>query len=113
MRRHAPGSFYVTRTPAIMFHLMPRASVASPAKTGATMAKRVAVIGTGTIGASWAAYFLARGLEVGAYDPSPHGEALTRRFIDNAWPTLEKLGAVKADADRKRFEFFGTPEAAA
>jgi carnitine 3-dehydrogenase len=35
------------------------------------MAKRVAVIGAGTIGASWAAYFLARGFEVGAYDPSP------------------------------------------
>jgi carnitine 3-dehydrogenase len=77
------------------------------------MAKRVAVIGTGTIGASWAAYFLARGFEVGAYDPSPHGEAFARRFIDNAWPTLEKLGAVKPDADRKRFEFFGEPAAAA
>jgi 3-hydroxyacyl-CoA dehydrogenase len=77
------------------------------------MAKRVAVIGAGTIGASWAAYFLARGFEVGAYDPSPHGEAFARRFIDNAWPTLEKLGAIKPDADRKRFEFFGEPEAAA
>jgi len=77
------------------------------------MAKRVAVIGTGTIGASWAAYFLASGLEVGAYDPAPNGEAFARRFIDNAWPTLEKLGAVKADADRNRFEFFGAPEAAA
>ena len=77
------------------------------------MAKRVAVIGTGTIGASWAAYFLARGLEVGAYDPSPRGETFARRFIDNAWPTLEKLGAVKADADRNRFEFFGAPGAAA
>jgi carnitine 3-dehydrogenase len=77
------------------------------------MAKRVAVIGTGTIGASWAAYFLARGFEVGAYDPSPHGEAFARRFIDNAWPTLEKLGAVKPDADRKRFEFFSEPAAAA
>jgi carnitine 3-dehydrogenase len=77
------------------------------------MAKRVAVIGTGTIGASWAAYFLARGFEVGAYDPSPHGEAFARRFIDNAWPTLEKLGAVKPDANRKRFEFFSELAAAA
>ena len=33
--------------------------------------RRVAVIGTGTIGASWTAYFLARGLEVRASDPAP------------------------------------------
>ena len=55
------------------------------------MTQRVAVIGAGTIGASWAAYFLARGFEVSAYDPSPEGEAFVRRFIDNAWPTLETL----------------------
>ena len=57
------------------------------------MPQRIAVIGAGTIGASWAAYFLAQGFEVSAYDPSPNGEAFARRFIDNAWPTLEKLGA--------------------
>ena len=77
------------------------------------MTKRVAVIGAGTIGASWAAYFLARGFEVGGYDPSPHGETFARRFIDTAWPTLEKLGAVQPGADRKRFEFFTQPAAAA
>jgi len=76
------------------------------------MPKRVAVIGAGTIGASWAAYFLARGFEVGAYDPLPNGEAFARRFIDNAWPTLEKLNAVQPGADRKRFEFFKEPVAA-
>ena len=77
------------------------------------MTKRVSVIGAGTIGASWAAYFLARGFEVGAYDPAPNGEAFARRFIDNAWPTLEKLKAVQRGADRKRFEFFKDPAAAA
>jgi len=77
------------------------------------MAKRVAVIGAGTIGASWAASFLARGFEVAGYDPSPNGEAFARRFIDNAWPTLEKLGAVQPSADRKRIEFFNEPAAAA
>ena len=76
------------------------------------MTRRVSVIGAGTIGASWAAYFLARGFEVGAYDPLPNGEAFARRFIDNAWPTLEKLNAVQAGADRKRFEFFKEPLAA-
>jgi carnitine 3-dehydrogenase len=76
------------------------------------MPQRVAVIGAGTIGASWAAYFLARGFEVGAYDPLPNGEAFARRFIDNAWPTLEKLNAVQPGADRKRFAFFKEPAAA-
>src|SRR6516164_2178639 len=32
--------------------------------------RRVAVIGTGTIGASWTALFLARGLTVAASDPA-------------------------------------------
>ena len=53
--------------------------------------RRVSVVGAGTIGASWAAIFLARGYEVAATDPAPQSEAFARRFIDNAWPTLEKL----------------------
>jgi 3-hydroxyacyl-CoA dehydrogenase len=72
------------------------------------MTQRIAVIGAGTIGASWAAAFLSRGHDVTAYDPSPNGEAFARRFIDNAWPTLEKLGWVKPGADRKRISFPGT-----
>ncbi|MGA9339901.1 MAG: 3-hydroxyacyl-CoA dehydrogenase NAD-binding domain-containing protein, partial [Pseudolabrys sp.] len=60
------------------------------------MTRRVGVIGAGTIGASWAAYFLARGFEVAAYDPAPNGEDFARRFIDTAWPTLEKLNVVQA-----------------
>ena len=36
--------------------------------------KRVAVIGTGVIGASWTALFLARGLEVTATDVAPGAE---------------------------------------
>jgi carnitine 3-dehydrogenase len=73
------------------------------------MNKRVAVIGAGTIGASWAACFLARGCEVAAYDPAPNGEAFARRFIDNAWPTLQTLGAVAAGADKSRIAFCKTP----
>jgi len=77
------------------------------------MPQRIAVIGAGTIGASWAAYFLARGFDVAAYDPAPNGEAFARRFIDDAWPALEKLSTVQPGADRKRFEFFKDPAAAA
>ena len=43
--------------------------------------KKVAVVGAGTIGASWAAYFLSRGLEVTASDPAPEGEGFARGFI--------------------------------
>jgi 3-hydroxyacyl-CoA dehydrogenase len=77
------------------------------------MPQHIAVIGAGTIGASWAAYFLARGFEVAAYDLAPNGEDFARRFIDNAWPTLQKLNALQPGADRTRFSFFNTPAQAA
>ncbi|MEM7044395.1 MAG: 3-hydroxyacyl-CoA dehydrogenase NAD-binding domain-containing protein, partial [Pseudomonadota bacterium] len=54
--------------------------------------ERVAVIGAGTIGASWATQFLAKGLHVTIYDPGPDSERRIRAFVDNAWPTLERLG---------------------
>ena len=54
--------------------------------------KRVAVIGTGVIGASWAALFLAKGLHVRATDPAPNAEDALRKFISEAWPALEQLG---------------------
>jgi 3-hydroxyacyl-CoA dehydrogenase len=69
------------------------------------MTKRVAVIGAGTIGASWAAIFLARGLEVAAYDPAPNGESFLRKFIGNAWPTLRQLNWVLPEADPMRLTF--------
>jgi len=77
------------------------------------MTKRVAVIGAGTIGASWAAIFLARGLDVAAYDPAPNGEAFARRFIGNAWPTLDKLGWIVPGAAPERISFVKTPGEAA
>jgi 3-hydroxyacyl-CoA dehydrogenase len=59
--------------------------------------RRVAVIGTGTIGASWAALFLARGLEVTASDPAPDAEASLHRRIGDIWPVLRRLGAAAAE----------------
>ena len=58
--------------------------------------ERVAVIGAGTIGASWAAYFLSRGLDVAVWDPAPNGETFVRSFVERAWPTLQALGATVA-----------------
>ena len=55
--------------------------------------KRVAVIGTGVIGASWTALFLAKGLEVTATDVAPGAEERLRQFVSDAWPALVELGA--------------------
>ncbi len=60
--------------------------------------RRVAVVGAGTIGASWTAWFLSRGLEVVASDPSPGAPDLMRRMVADAWPILRDLGAAP-DAD--------------
>lgn len=57
--------------------------------------RRVAVIGTGSVGASWAALFLAHGMEVVAHDPAPGAEAFSRDFVAKAWPALRELGIAK------------------
>src|SRR5271169_2867723 len=54
--------------------------------------RRVAIIGTGVIGASWTALFLASGLEVVATDVAPNAEAALKRFVEAAWPALKRLG---------------------
>src|SRR5271166_1774614 len=54
--------------------------------------RRVAIIGAGVIGASWAALFLAKGLEVVATDIAPNAETALKRFVDAAWPVLKRLG---------------------
>jgi 3-hydroxyacyl-CoA dehydrogenase len=59
--------------------------------------RHVAIIGSGTIGASWAALFLAHGLEVTVYDPSPQAEAATRDLIKGAWTGLVALGVAKTE----------------
>jgi 3-hydroxyacyl-CoA dehydrogenase len=72
---------------------------------------RVAVLGAGTIGASWTAQFLARGLSVAVHDPAPGYEARVRAFVQTAWPTLERLG-LPAKADPTRITFHDDPAAA-
>ena len=52
----------------------------------------VAVVATGVIGASWAAYFLGCGLNVSATDPSPGAEERLRADVTRFGPTLERLG---------------------
>lgn len=62
---------------------------------------RVAIIGTGVIGASWASLFLAKGLEVVATDIAPNAEAALRDFIATAWPALERLGLAPGASQSK------------
>jgi 3-hydroxyacyl-CoA dehydrogenase len=62
--------------------------------------RHVAVIGTGTIGASWAAYYLSRGPSVAASDPAPRAETRLRRFVVASWPALVRLGAVQPLPDK-------------
>jgi len=52
----------------------------------------VAVVGTGVIGASWTALFLAKGLQVVATDITPSAEGPLRKFVQTAWPALQRLG---------------------
>src|ERR1700678_1699633 len=54
--------------------------------------RRVAIIGTGVIGASWTALFLANGLEVVETDVAPNAEPALKRFVEAAWPALKRLG---------------------
>jgi 3-hydroxyacyl-CoA dehydrogenase len=65
---------------------------------------RVAIVGTGVIGASWAAYYLSRGLDVVATDPGPQSEANLRKYVDDAWPLLTEVG-LSPGASRDRLTF--------
>src|SRR5439155_20995265 len=65
---------------------------------------RIAIVGTGVIGASWAAQYLARGFDVVATDPAPNAEANLRKYVDEAWEQLETIG-LSPGAARDRLSF--------
>lgn len=66
--------------------------------------KRIGIVGTGVIGASWAAQYLARGFDVVATDPAPGAEANLRAYVDRAWSDLETIGLTPG-ASRDRLSF--------
>ncbi len=66
--------------------------------------QHIAIIGTGTIGASWATLFLAKGLSVTATDIAPDAEAKLRAYVDQAWPAMERIG-LAAGASRANLTF--------
>jgi 3-hydroxyacyl-CoA dehydrogenase len=69
--------------------------------------RRIAIIGTGVIGASWSALYLAKGLQVVATDIAPDAEAALKDFIEAAWPALTRLG-LSSGASQSNLRF--TPD---
>ena len=59
---------------------------------------RIAIVGTGVIGASWAAEYLARGFDVVATDPAPNAEANLRKYIDNGLEGPDMSDATPVDS---------------
>ncbi len=55
--------------------------------------QKIAVVGAGLIGTSWAAFFLAKGFDVIATDPAPGAETRMRAQVDSIWPDMEAMGA--------------------
>jgi 3-hydroxyacyl-CoA dehydrogenase len=66
--------------------------------------RRITIIGTGVIGASWAAQYLAKGLDVVATDPAPKAEEALRNYVDEAWTLLTEVG-LSPGASRDRLLF--------
>ena len=59
--------------------------------TDAKPIHRIAIVGTGVIGASRSAEYLARGFDVVATDPAPNAESNLRKLIDEAWKDLTSM----------------------
>jgi 3-hydroxyacyl-CoA dehydrogenase len=66
--------------------------------------RNITIVGTGVIGASWAALYLARGFNVIATDPAPNAEANLHKFVDAAWKDLMVIGlSPNASLDHLQF----------
>ena len=72
-----------------------------PDRVDPTSVRTVTCVGAGVIGGGWAAYFLARGFDVVAWDPASDAEARLRHLVEGAWPALVELGLAEgASLDR-------------
>ncbi|MFD8808520.1 3-hydroxyacyl-CoA dehydrogenase family protein [Streptomyces sp. NPDC059597] len=82
-------------------------SVSAPTAAGTTpdARKRAAIVGGGVIGVSWAALFLAHGMEVVVSDPRPDIKEIVRAGLAEIAPTLTELGLPTEHlTDRLSFE---------
>ena len=62
------------------------------ARPDADKVRRVGIVGSGLIGASWTALFLGQGMEVATYDERDDAEARVREGIDRARASLAQQG---------------------
>lgn len=74
---------------------------------------KVAVIGTGVIGASWAVCFLARGFDVTAWDPAPDSHARLCAQVERQWASAQALGLADGASTRRLHECATLEEAVA
>ncbi len=75
--------------------------------------RSVASVGLGTVGASWAALMLAKGIDVRGFDTDDDAETRARSLIESAWPSLRQLGATAlASPPFEKLTMFGTVEEA-
>jgi len=74
--------------------------------------KNITVVGSGTIGASWAALFMAHGHNVVVCDPAENAQALTRQQVEQAWPSLVTLHQATAEIPWHRLSFNTSLESA-
>ena len=56
--------------------------------------RRIAIVGTGVIGASWTAQFLAKGLQVVATDIAPNAETALRKLRGDRLAGAQAIGPV-------------------
>lgn len=73
---------------------------------------KVACLGGGLIGRSWAALFLAGGTSVTVYDPDPDVERRVHDSLDASWPSLQQLGLAQGDAPHDALTVVDDPVAA-
>lgn len=72
---------------------------------------KVALVGTGVIGASWATLFLAKGLDVVATDTAPDAEGKLTAIVARQWAAMETLG-LSPGASQSRLTFTASLEEA-
>lgn len=70
--------------------------------------ENIGIVGSGVIGSSWSALFLAAGHAIINFDPDPDNADKTNRYIDKAWRNLDDLGLVKSGASPDRIRYVGS-----
>ncbi|ADG78834.1 3-hydroxyacyl-CoA dehydrogenase NAD-binding protein OS=Tsukamurella paurometabola (strain ATCC 8368/ DSM / CCUG 35730 / CIP 100753 / JCM 10117 / KCTC 9821/ NBRC 16120 / NCIMB 702349 / NCTC 13040) OX=521096 GN=Tpau_2225 PE=4 SV=1 [Tsukamurella paurometabola] len=71
----------------------------------ATDIRKIGIVGTGTIGASWAAFYLSRGLDVAATDPADGAEGRLRAYVDTALAEISEHGLLQPGSESAQLTF--------